>query len=99
MSDDPTPSSETAGEDSDSPPPARMTWGCQPSLEDLYRYMDGAMDSDRAQLITAHFEHCDGCDDFYHFHTGLRHLVENCCRSELPKDLPDRVFRAITDLR
>ncbi len=75
-----------------------MAWSCRPSLEDLYRYMDGAMEPVQQEHVASHLSACDGCDDFFHFHTGLRRLVGDRCRSELPTDLPDRVFRAIDEL-
>ncbi len=73
--------------------------GCQPSLEEIYRYMDGYLDEDRQAVISSHLHNCGGCDDFYHFQTGLRDLLGLRCRSELPADLATRVFRAVTDLR
>lgn len=72
--------------------------GCQPSLEEFYKYMDGALDEERQAMIATHLHRCGGCDDFYHFQTGIRQLLGTCCQSELPADLPKRVFRAITDL-
>jgi mycothiol system anti-sigma-R factor len=73
--------------------------GCRPSLEELFRYMDGALDDDRIAHMRSHLDACGGCGELYHFQTGLRHLIEMRCRSELPPDLANRVFRAITDLR
>lgn len=72
--------------------------GCQPSLEEIYRYMDGYLDDDRQAMVSSHLNACGGCDDLYHFHTGLKRLLGTSCRSELPADLPQRVFRAITDM-
>lgn len=77
----------------------QYSWGCRPSLEDLYRYMDGMMEVERQSMVQHHLGSCPGCDDFYHFHTGLRKLIGSRCQSELPKDLSERVFRAITDQR
>jgi mycothiol system anti-sigma-R factor len=79
------------------PPPAGLPVGlspmqCQPSLEVLYRYMDGQLDSERQAMIASHLRHCQGCDDFYHFQSGLRDLLGARCRSELPADLPKRIF-------
>ena len=71
--------------------------GCQPSLEDLYRYMDGYLDEERTAMISSHLHDCGGCDDFYHFQAGLRLLLTTRCRADLPVGLPQRVFRAITD--
>lgn len=79
-------------------PPGLGPMGCQPSLEEIYQYMDGYLDEAGQAKISSHLHNCGGCDDFYHFHTGLRDLLGLRCRSELPSDLPQRVFRAITEL-
>jgi anti-sigma factor RsiW len=98
MSEDPT-NPESCGQDEPGTTPSvEASWRCRPSLEDLYKYMDGAMEPDRTEVVTSHLGRCSGCDDFFHFHTGLRQLVGIRCRSELPKDLPQRVFRAIIEL-
>ncbi|MGI9595149.1 MAG: anti-sigma factor family protein [Acidimicrobiales bacterium] len=86
--------------DTESPLGNAAGWGpmgCQPSLEEIYRYMDGYLDEDRQARITSHLHHCGGCDDFYHFQAGLRQLLGTRCRTELPADLAQRVFRAVTD--
>ncbi|MGH1489900.1 MAG: anti-sigma factor family protein [Acidimicrobiales bacterium] len=72
--------------------------GCQPSLEEIYKYMDGYLDEDRQSVVSSHLHNCGGCDDLYHFQAGLKNLLGTRCQSELPADLPQRVFRAITDL-
>ncbi len=73
------------------------TWGCQPSLEDLYSYLDGVMEPERQTMVQNHLGACPGCDDYFHFHSGLQKLVGTRCQSELPRDLPERVFKAIVD--
>ncbi len=72
--------------------------GYQPSLEEIFQYLDGHLDEDRQTMMTSHLNQCGGCDDLYHFQVGLKQLLGTRCRSELPADLPQRVFRAITDL-
>ncbi len=104
MSDDPRSESQPASEPSGADRAAERastsgSLGCQPSLEELYRYMDGFLDDGRRERIRSHLEACGGCDELYHFHTGLRHLVGRRCQADLPPDLPQRVFKAITDLR
>lgn len=107
MSDEPTNQESPAEQPADTPSSSAMPtasqaaslpWGCRPSLEELYKYMDGVMEPDRQNMVTSHLDDCSGCDDFFHFHTGLRQLIGQRCQSELPRDLPTRVFRAITDL-
>ena len=108
MSDGPKQSNQ-GGAESDAPRPdtsrpdaipadgTAQAWGCQPSLEDIYRYMDGAMEPERQTMVQQHLGDCSGCDDYLHFHTGLQKLIGTRCQTELPLDLPDRVFKAITD--
>jgi len=94
MSDGPTQSNENEPTQAAA---AAQQWGCKPSLEDLYRYMDGVMEPEGQSMVRQHMGDCPGCDDFLHFHTGLQKLIGTKCQTELPRDLPDRVFRAITD--
>lgn len=68
---------------------------CKPSMEALYRYMDGQLDTQLQAEVAAHLSVCDGCDDLYHFENGLRQLLETRCRSQLPAHLPQRVFQAL----
>ena len=73
--------------------------GCRPSLEELFHYMDGALDDDRRATMRSHLDACRGCGELYHVQAGFRHLIEmRCHQTELPPDLPQRVFQAITDL-
>lgn len=59
--------------------------------------MDGMMEPERRTMVQNHLGSCAGCDDYFHFHSGLQRLIGSRCQAELPKDLPQRVFKAITD--
>ena len=71
--------------------------GCQPSLEELYNYMDGYMDEQRQAAVRTHLSNCGGCEEFYHFQASFRHLIGKRCRTELPEDLSKRIFQSIYD--
>ena len=75
-------------------PPAR----CTPSFEELYRYMDGQLDEGRNAFIRSHLDACGGCGELYELQTQFRRLIELRCQSELPSDLRDKVFGAISEL-
>ena len=44
--------------------------GCQPSLEELYNYMDGYMDEQRQAAVRTHLSKCGGCEEFYQVLSG-----------------------------
>jgi len=75
-------------------PPA----GCAPSLEELYQYMDGALDETRKAHVQSHLDGCGGCGELYHVQAQFLRLIEVRCKTELPPELPDRVFGAIAEL-
>lgn len=72
--------------------------GYQPSLEEIFQYLDGQLDEDHQSKLSAHLHQCGGCDDIYNFQAGFKRLLGSSCRSQLPADLPQRVFRAINEL-
>ena len=71
---------------------------CQPSLEELYNYMDGFLDDERRASLQSHLNACGGCGNLYDFHTELRHLVGRKCQTDLPEGMQQRVRKAINDL-
>lgn len=84
-----------------SPPTAKAEVapaGCAPSLEELYQYMDGALDETRKAHFQSHLDGCGGCGELYHVQAQFLRLIEVRCRIELPPELPDRVFGAIAEL-
>lgn len=71
--------------------------GCQPSMDELYKYMDGYMDEKRQADVRSHLSHCGGCEELYTFQSSFRHLIGVRCRTEPPKDLSKRIFKSIYD--
>lgn len=74
-------------------PPLR----CTPSFNELFRYMDGALDTDHQAVIRSHLDDCGCCGEVYSFQTVLRKLVEAGCRVDLPAGLPERIFDSLDD--
>ncbi|MEM9652764.1 MAG: hypothetical protein AAGA65_11755 [Actinomycetota bacterium] len=71
--------------------------GCQVSLEDLFRYMDGHLDEQRQQEVREKLSSCSETAKYYHFQASFRHLIGKGCKSELPADLSQRIFRSLPD--
>ena len=71
---------------------------CTPSLDDLYRYLDGQPDTARQAFLKSKLAACGGCVEQYELQAQFRRLIEMRCQSELPADLRDKVFGAITEL-
>jgi mycothiol system anti-sigma-R factor len=94
---------DPAGSDADPPTEpsaaagtADRTVGCTPSLAELFRYMDGFLDDGRHAELRSHLDRCGPCDDLYHFQARFRRMIGMRCQVELPPDLADRIFGAIT---
>lgn len=70
---------------------------CSPSIEDLYRYMDGQMEPERQAVVQSHIDACGGCGEVYRFQLGLRRLLGDRCSVEPPPDLSARIFGSLGD--
>ncbi len=75
-------------------PPLR----CNPSLDELYRYMDGFLDEGREAEVRNRLADCRGCGEIYDLQTQFRRLIEQRCQTELPPNLKDKVFGAIAEI-
>ncbi len=71
---------------------------CDASIQELYGYLDGALDQGKAQSIQSHLASCSGCDDVFNFHNHLHSIVGQFGRTEMPEELPNRVFGSILGL-
>lgn len=71
---------------------------CDASIQELYGYLDGALDQSKAQSIQSHLASCSGCDDVFSFHNHLHSMVGQLGRTEMPEELPQRVFGSILGL-
>jgi mycothiol system anti-sigma-R factor len=90
-------SSATSG----SPPLGGAALGalsCNPTLQQLYDFLDGRLDETEKSLLQSHFKMCTGCDDVFHFHAQLRTMIGVRCREEMPADVRQRLLDSITKL-
>lgn len=71
---------------------------CDASIEELYGYLDGALDQTMAQNIQSHLATCSGCDEVFSFHNRLQTMVGQLGRTEMPTELPERIFGSILGL-
>jgi hypothetical protein len=69
----------------------------QPSLEEIFEYLDGHIDADQQAKVQAQLQSSGCCDELFNFQVGVKRLLGSRCRSELPADLPQRVFGSILD--
>ena len=65
--------------------------GCRPSLEELFHYMDGALDDDRRATMRSHLDACRGCGELYHVQAGYRPI----CPSGSSRPSPIWTDRAV----
>ena len=73
------------------------TWTCNPTLEELYTYIDDRLGEPRQSQFRSHLQSCDGCDDIVHFHLGLKSMLGSC-REEMPPEVRQRLLDSITKL-
>ena len=71
---------------------------CRQAIEELYEFLDGELTSMKRSSISQHLDDCSHCFDAYEFHSELKSVVSERCRSELPSGLRDRVFDALRAL-
>lgn len=73
------------------------TWTCNPTLEDLYHYIDGRLTEPQHSQVRSHLQLCTGCDDVVHFHLGLKTMLGSC-REDMPPEVRQRLLDSITKL-
>ena len=83
--------------DPDTDPDAHPSWSCNPTLEELYHYIDGRLTEPQRSQFQSHLQLCTGCDDVVHFHLGLRSMLGSC-REEMPPEVRQRLLDSITKL-
>lgn len=75
----------------------KPTWTCNPTLEELYGYIDNQFGEPRQTEFRSHLQMCTGCDDVVHFHLGLRSMLGSC-REDMPPEVKERLLNSITKL-
>ncbi len=78
-------------------PPTSAAWKCNPSLEEVYRYIDGHLGEPERSQVASHLQICTGCDDILHFHMGLKSMLGSC-REDMPPEFRQRLLDSITKL-
>lgn len=86
----------TSDSDADGQEPTH-TWTCNPSLEELYHYIDGRLGEPQQTKFSSHLQLCTGCDDVVHFHLGLKSMLGSC-REDMPPEFRQRLLDSITKL-
>ena len=71
---------------------------CREAVAELFTFLDGELTSDRKATIGRHLDDCGHCLEMFEFHSELRAVVSQKCRTELPAGLKDRVLGALRAL-
>lgn len=71
---------------------------CREAVEELYEFLGGELTPEKRASIGEHLDACGHCLDAYEFHSELKTVVSEKCRSSLPDGLRDRVFDALRAL-
>lgn len=79
------------------PSPCQEPASCRPSLEDLYRYMDGHLEPQQREAVRRQVDNCGYCQSLLHHQTGFQRLLGERCKTELPQGLSSRIFKSIYD--
>lgn len=90
-------SSEAAAADFDDPCASNPS-DCKDAVEQLYEFLDGELTQQKRTSISDHIDACGHCLDAYEFHTELKSVIGEKCRTDLPEGLRDRVFDALRAL-
>lgn len=71
---------------------------CKQAVEELYEFLGGELTPEKRESIKVHLDACPPCLTAYEFHSELKVVVSQKCRTELPVGLRDRVFDALRAL-
>ncbi len=69
---------------------------CDEVLGQLYYFIDGYLDDRRRTQITGHLDNCGHCVDVFGFEAELRAVVARHAYEEVPPDLKQRIFLALS---
>lgn len=93
MTDTPSSEPQTAAD-----PCAADSSDCKQAVEQLYEFLDGELTPEKRATIAGHLDACGNCLDAFEFHTELKTVISEKCRTDLPDGLRDRVFDALRAL-
>jgi mycothiol system anti-sigma-R factor len=65
---------------------------CEDALSELYRYLDGELDDQARNEISAHLDGCSPCLEAFDFEVELRRVVATRCQERVPDDLRNRIL-------
>lgn len=98
MTDTPSSEPQTNAEQITDDPCAADSSDCKQAVEQLYEFLDGELTAEKRTSIAGHLDACGHCLDAFEFHTELKTVISEKCRTDLPDGLRDRVFDALRAL-
>jgi mycothiol system anti-sigma-R factor len=71
---------------------------CREAVRQLWRFLDGELETSEQQSIEEHLDHCVHCCGELEFSRALRQLLDSQRTSDLPADVRDRLEHFIDEL-
>lgn len=65
---------------------------CDDAISELYRFLDGELDTPTRARIQAHLDECSPCLEAFDFEFELRRVVADRCHEQVPDDLRNRIL-------
>ena len=67
-------------------------------LEQLYRYLDGALTAEDIEQVRAHVAECPDCHHQQELEELIRSAVRRCCQEKAPAQLRATIMTRITQI-
>ncbi len=68
-------------------------------IENIYQYLDGALDSADLAEVRAHIEDCTTCQSEHDLELIIRDVVKRSCDEKAPSSLKDKIMHRIEALK
>lgn len=74
--------------------------GCtETRMDSIYKYLDGALDSQDLDEVRAHIEGCTACQSEHDLEVIIRDVVRRSCDEKAPESLKDKILHRIQELK
>lgn len=71
---------------------------CDDAIAELYRYLDGELDTELVARVEAHLRSCSPCLEAFDFEAELRRVVASRCREQVPAEVRLRILTVLERL-
>lgn len=74
--------------------------GCtETRMDSIYKYLDGALDSNDLDEVRGHIENCAECQSEHDLEVIIRDVVRRSCDEKAPEKLKDKILHRIEELK